>query len=61
MVFCLVHMAGRCRFEAVGEYWCYMMMLVFNSEHFYLIVKMHIGIYRASGWERVFGDSGDVY
>ena len=52
-------MAGRCRFEAVGECWYYMMMLVFNSEHFF-IVKMHIGKYRATGWERVFGDSGDV-
>ena len=27
-----------------GEYWCYMMMLVFNSKHFFLCVKMHIGI-----------------
>ena len=35
VVFCLVHMAGRCRFEAVGECWYYMMMLVFNSEHFF--------------------------
>ena len=60
MVFCLVHVAGRCRFEAVGEYWCYMMTLVFNSKHFFF-VKMYIGIMRASGWERVFGDSGDVY
>ena len=24
-------------------------------------VKMHIGIRRTSGWERVLGDSGDVY
>ena len=36
--------AGRCRFVAVREYWYYMMMLAFNSEHFFLIVKMHIGI-----------------
>ena len=30
-------------FEAVGEYWCYMMTSVFNSEHF-SFVKIYIGI-----------------
>ena len=39
MVFCLVHTAGQCRFEAVGEYWYDMMMLVFNSEHFFFLRK----------------------
>ena len=26
-IFCLDHVAGGCRFEAVGEFWYYMMML----------------------------------
>ena len=34
--------------------------LILNIFFFFLYVKMHIGIWRTSGWERVLGDSRDV-